>query len=176
MSTSVTRCFAFVCWQRNVTASGVIPQISMIMGPCAGGAVYSPALTDFTFMVKVRKLCLFLVPWESICNKHDAWPRSRSLSVLSLVFGGTEIKTLSGGRFGMGPGVFEEGASGLSGLPVICKWSHVIRRSPPSPRLMAVYWPGLPWEGLLSSVLLPGSSLCPHVSFFTVFAALLPFW
>lgn len=37
---------------RNVQASGVIPQISVIMGPCAGGAVYSPALTDFTFMVK----------------------------------------------------------------------------------------------------------------------------
>lgn len=40
-------------FQRNVLASGVIPQISLIMGPCAGGAVYSPALTDFTFMVKV---------------------------------------------------------------------------------------------------------------------------
>lgn len=39
-------------FQRNVDASGVIPQISIIMGPCAGGAVYSPALTDFTFMVK----------------------------------------------------------------------------------------------------------------------------
>lgn len=38
-------------FQRNVLASGVVPQISMIMGPCAGGAVYSPALTDFTFMV-----------------------------------------------------------------------------------------------------------------------------
>lgn len=38
-------------FQRNVNASGVIPQISVIMGPCAGGAVYSPALTDFTFMV-----------------------------------------------------------------------------------------------------------------------------
>ena len=36
----------------NVVASGVIPQISMIMGPCAGGAVYSPAMTDFIFMVK----------------------------------------------------------------------------------------------------------------------------
>src|SRR5215468_7867935 len=36
---------------RNVIASGVIPQISAIMGPCAGGAVYSPAMTDFTFMV-----------------------------------------------------------------------------------------------------------------------------
>ena len=39
-------------FQRNVKYSGVIPQISLIMGPCAGGAVYSPALTDFTFMVK----------------------------------------------------------------------------------------------------------------------------
>ncbi|KAI9142250.1 carboxyl transferase [Paraphysoderma sedebokerense] len=39
-------------FQRNVSASGVIPQISLIMGPCAGGAVYSPALTDFTFMVR----------------------------------------------------------------------------------------------------------------------------
>ncbi|CAB3992035.1 propionyl- carboxylase beta chain, mitochondrial [Paramuricea clavata] len=39
-------------FQRNVMASGVIPQISVIMGPCAGGAVYSPAITDFTFMVK----------------------------------------------------------------------------------------------------------------------------
>jgi propionyl-CoA carboxylase beta chain len=38
-------------FQRNVKASGVVPQISLIMGPCAGGAVYSPALTDFTFMV-----------------------------------------------------------------------------------------------------------------------------
>ncbi|WP_170466387.1 acyl-CoA carboxylase subunit beta [Ruegeria arenilitoris] len=39
-------------FQRNVTASGVVPQISVIMGPCAGGAVYSPAMTDFIFMVK----------------------------------------------------------------------------------------------------------------------------
>src|SRR5216110_2327084 len=37
---------------RNVQCSGVIPQISLIMGPCAGGAVYSPAITDFIFMVK----------------------------------------------------------------------------------------------------------------------------
>ena len=39
-------------FQRNVMASGVIPQISLIMGPCAGGAVYSPAITDFIFMVR----------------------------------------------------------------------------------------------------------------------------
>src|SRR5688572_23464135 len=39
-------------FQRNVIASGVVPQVSLIMGPCAGGAVYSPAMTDFIFMVK----------------------------------------------------------------------------------------------------------------------------
>jgi propionyl-CoA carboxylase beta chain len=38
-------------FERNVRSSGVVPQISAIMGPCAGGAVYSPAITDFTFMV-----------------------------------------------------------------------------------------------------------------------------
>ncbi len=39
-------------FQRNVMASGVVPQISIVMGPCAGGAVYSPATTDYVFMVK----------------------------------------------------------------------------------------------------------------------------
>src|SRR3978361_1439130 len=43
--------YAEIFW-RNVQCSGVIPQISLIMGPCAGGAVYSPAMTDFIFMVK----------------------------------------------------------------------------------------------------------------------------
>ncbi|MBA2358877.1 MAG: acyl-CoA carboxylase subunit beta [Actinobacteria bacterium] len=43
--------YAEIFW-RNVQASGVIPQISLIMGPCAGGAVYSPAMTDFVFMVE----------------------------------------------------------------------------------------------------------------------------
>src|ERR671910_193625 len=41
-------------FKRNVIASGVIPQISVIMGPCAGGDVYSPAMTDFIFMVRDR--------------------------------------------------------------------------------------------------------------------------
>ena len=39
-------------FQKNVLASGVVPQISLVMGPCAGGAVYSPAMTDFIFMVR----------------------------------------------------------------------------------------------------------------------------
>ncbi|SCV64705.1 putative propionyl-CoA carboxylase beta chain 5 [Anaplasma phagocytophilum] len=45
-------------FQRNVDMSGVVPQISLIMGSCAGGAVYSPALTDFVFMV--RGSCMFV--------------------------------------------------------------------------------------------------------------------
>jgi hypothetical protein len=44
-----------------VDASGVVPQISCIMGPCAGGAVYSPALTDFVFMVTRQILLLLLL-------------------------------------------------------------------------------------------------------------------
>ena len=42
---------------RNVLASGVVPQLSVILGPCAGGAVYSPAMTDFTIMVEARATC-----------------------------------------------------------------------------------------------------------------------
>src|SRR2546423_6823846 len=43
--------YAEIFW-RNVESSGVIPQLSLILGPCTGGAVYSPAMTDFTFMVR----------------------------------------------------------------------------------------------------------------------------
>src|SRR5215475_12393100 len=43
--------YAEIFW-RNVQASGVVPQVSLIMGPCAGGAVYSPAITDFVLMVE----------------------------------------------------------------------------------------------------------------------------
>ena len=47
---------------RNVRASGVVPQISIIAGPCAGGAVYSPAMTDFVIMVERPARCSSLVP------------------------------------------------------------------------------------------------------------------
>ena len=59
-------------FKRNVMASGVVPQISMIMGPCAGGAVYSPALTDFTFMVKDSSYMFITGPGNVllICIKY----------------------------------------------------------------------------------------------------------
>ncbi|HXG50857.1 MAG TPA: acyl-CoA carboxylase subunit beta [candidate division Zixibacteria bacterium] len=49
-------------FRRNVLASGVVPQISAIMGPCAGGAVYSPAITDFIFMVKTNSYMFITGP------------------------------------------------------------------------------------------------------------------
>ena len=51
----------------NTLASGVIPQISVVMGPCAGGAVYSPAITDFIFMVSKFKL---YVCYRTKCCKN----------------------------------------------------------------------------------------------------------
>jgi acetyl-CoA carboxylase carboxyltransferase component len=47
---------------RNVKGSGVVPQISVILGPCAGGAVYSPAMTDFIFMSRTPRTCSSPVP------------------------------------------------------------------------------------------------------------------
>jgi acetyl-CoA carboxylase carboxyltransferase component len=68
---------------RNVEASGVIPQLSLIMGPCAGGAVYSPAMTDFIFMVRPHmcylaslRLCgvLVIMSARSIFRAESANP------------------------------------------------------------------------------------------------------
>jgi propionyl-CoA carboxylase beta chain len=53
--------YAEIFW-RNVQASGVIPQISLVMGPCAGGAVYSPAMTDFVFMVEATSYMFITGP------------------------------------------------------------------------------------------------------------------
>lgn len=56
-------------FQRNVLASGVIPQISLIMGPCAGGDVYSPAMTDFIFMV--RDTSYMFVTGPDVVNRDE---------------------------------------------------------------------------------------------------------
>jgi propionyl-CoA carboxylase beta chain len=53
---------------KNTLASGVIPQLSAIMGPCAGGAVYSPALTDFILMTK--KHIIHVCHWSK-CGKNS---------------------------------------------------------------------------------------------------------
>src|SRR5216110_2318546 len=59
-------------FQRNVMASGVLPQISAIMGPCAGGAVYSPAITDFIFMVKTNSYMFITGPDVIKTVTHEA--------------------------------------------------------------------------------------------------------
>eukprot|EP00741_Cyanophora_paradoxa_P005507 tig00000889_g5339.t1 len=75
-------------FQRNVLASGVVPQISVIMGPCAGGAVYSPALTDFIFMV--RSSYMFITGPEVVKTvTHE--------SVTSEELGGHKAHTLKSG-------------------------------------------------------------------------------
>ncbi|MGC9420650.1 MAG: acyl-CoA carboxylase subunit beta [Rhodovulum sp.] len=59
-------------FQRNIEASGVVPQISVIMGPCAGGAVYSPAMTDFIFMVRDSSYMFVTGPdvVKTVTNEH----------------------------------------------------------------------------------------------------------
>ena len=60
-------------FQRNIMASGVVPQISLIMGPCAGGAVYSPAMTDFIFMVKDSSY-MFVTGPDAVSYTHLTLP------------------------------------------------------------------------------------------------------
>jgi len=62
---------------RNTLASGVIPQISAIMGPCAGGAVYSPAITDFIFMVRGSSYMFVTGPDVVKTVTHEGWISSR---------------------------------------------------------------------------------------------------
>ncbi len=59
-------------FQHNIEASGVVPQISVIMGPCAGGAVYSPAMTDFIFMVRDTSYMFVTGPdvVKTVTNEH----------------------------------------------------------------------------------------------------------
>ncbi|PZQ10903.1 MAG: methylmalonyl-CoA carboxyltransferase [Ancylobacter novellus] len=72
-------------FQRNVLASGVIPQISVIMGPCAGGDVYSPAMTDFIFMVRDRSYLFVTGP--------DVVKTVTNETVTSEELGGAKIHT-----------------------------------------------------------------------------------
>jgi acetyl-CoA carboxylase carboxyltransferase component len=64
-------------FQRNVMASGVVPQITAIMGPCAGGAVYSPAITDFIFMVKTNSYMFITGPDVIRTVTHEEVSRRR---------------------------------------------------------------------------------------------------
>lgn len=89
-------------FQRNVNASGVIPQISVIMGPCAGGAVYSPAITDWTFMVRDTSHMFVTGP--------DVVKQVLNESVTQEELGGAEVHT---GRSGVAAGAFDNDIEAL---------------------------------------------------------------
>jgi len=76
-------------FQRNVLASGVVPQLSLVMGPCAGGAVYSPAMTDFIFMVKNSSYMFVTGPEVVKTVTHE--------SVTQEELGGAETHTAKSG-------------------------------------------------------------------------------
>ncbi len=89
-------------FQRNVMASGVVPQISMIMGPCAGGAVYSPAMTDFIFMVKNSSYMFVTGPDVVKTVTHEA--------VSAEELGGAQTHST---RSGVADGAFENDVEAL---------------------------------------------------------------
>ena len=89
-------------FQRNVLASGVIPQVSMIMGPCAGGAVYSPAMTDFIFMIKDSSYMFVTGPEVVKTVTHE--------EVTHEELGGAMTHST---RSGVADGAFENDADGL---------------------------------------------------------------
>ena len=89
-------------FKRNVIASGVIPQISVIMGPCAGGDVYSPAMTDFIFMVKETSNMFVTGPEvvKTVTNE----------TVTAEELGGARVHTT---RSGVADGAFENDVEAL---------------------------------------------------------------
>ena len=89
-------------FQRNVLASGVIPQVSMIMGPCAGGAVYSPAMTDFIFMIKDSSYMFVTGPEVVKTVTHE--------TVTHEELGGAVTHST---RSGVADGAFDNDAEGL---------------------------------------------------------------
>mgnify|MGYP001211634347 CR=1 FL=1 len=81
---------------RNVQASGVIPQISAIMGPCAGGAVYSPAITDFTIMVENTSYMFVTGPSvvKTVTNEEVSFEELGGASTHSIKSGVTHLTAL----------------------------------------------------------------------------------
>jgi propionyl-CoA carboxylase beta chain len=92
-------------FQRNVLASGVIPQISVIMGPCAGGDVYSPAMTDFIFMVRGTSYMFVTGP--------DVVKTVTNESVSAEELGGASIHTV---RSSIADGAFDNDLEALLGI------------------------------------------------------------
>ncbi|PIK52435.1 putative propionyl-CoA carboxylase beta chain, mitochondrial [Apostichopus japonicus] len=106
-------------FHRNVMASGVIPQISLIMGPCAGGAVYSPALTDFTFMIKDTSYLFITGP--------DVVKAVTQEDVTHEQLGGAKTHTSVSG---VAHGAFENDIDGLTKLRELFSYLPLSNRDP----------------------------------------------
>ena len=113
----------------NVMASGVIPQISVIMGPCAGGDVYSPAMTDFIFMVKDTSYMYVTGPDVVRTVTHE--------EVTHEELGGAKVHA---GRSGVADGAFDNDLEALTQvrrlvdfLPLSCREKPPVRQSYDTP-------------------------------------------
>ncbi|MGH6953624.1 MAG: acyl-CoA carboxylase subunit beta, partial [Alphaproteobacteria bacterium] len=113
-------------FQLNVLASGVIPQVSVIMGPCAGGAVYSPAMTDFIFMVKDTSYMFVTGPDVVKTVTHE--------SVTHEELGGAVTHTT---RSGVADGAFENDLETLLQVRRFLDFLPSSNREPPPERASA---------------------------------------
>ena len=111
-------------FERNVLASGVIPQISVIMGPCAGGAVYSPAITDFIFMVRDSSYMFVTGPDVTKTVTHE--------EVSAEELGGASAHTI---QSGVADGAFENDIEACMMLRMFFDFLPVNNRSPVPTRM-----------------------------------------
>ncbi|KAJ1997991.1 hypothetical protein GGI04_005190, partial [Coemansia thaxteri] len=110
-------------FQRNVLASGVVPQISLIMGPCAGGAVYSPALTDFVFMVRGTSYLFVTGP--------DVVKAVTNETVTQEELGGAQPHTR---KSGVAHDAFDNDVVALASTRELLSYLPQSNREPPAPR------------------------------------------
>jgi propionyl-CoA carboxylase beta chain len=110
-------------FQRNVLASGVVPQISVIMGPCAGGAVYSPALTDFVFMVRDRAHMYVTGPDVVRQTTHE--------TISHEDLGGASVHTT---RSGVADGAFDDDVDALLYVRRLVNFLPASNKTPPPER------------------------------------------
>ena len=106
-------------FQRNILASGVVPQISVIMGPCAGGDVYSPAMTDFIFMVKDTSYMYVTGP--------DVVKTVTNEIVTHEELGGARVHA---GKSGVADGAFENDIETLTEIRRLVDFLPLSNRSP----------------------------------------------
>jgi propionyl-CoA carboxylase beta chain len=112
---------------RNTLASGVIPQISAIMGPCAGGAVYSPALTDFIFMVKNSSYMFVTGPdvVKSVTHEEVSFETLGGAMTHNTISAVSHVAAETGGRLPLPhPPTLELSSAEQSGRPASHPWQR----------------------------------------------------